>query len=148
MIRKGEGTARTNRRRRVRDAGNVKILNPYNCIAAELILGPPGSSKAVGVICNQLLDEPGRRSFVVIDPKGEIAAITARYRREVCGKDNVKIINPYGLLVDKRPDLKSDKWNPLGDLNPKSPTLGDECAARADALVKEESNQTQKHFPD
>ena len=44
-----------------------------------------------------LLDEPGERSFVVIDPKGEVAAITSRYRRRV---SDVMIINPYGLLVD------------------------------------------------
>jgi type IV secretion system protein VirD4 len=120
----------------------------YDGNAATLIFGPPGSSKTVGVVVNQLLDEPGRRSFVVIDPKGEVAAITARYRRRVCGAANVKIINPYGLLVDQRPDLKSDRWNPLGDLDATSPTLGDECAALADALIKPESNTAQKHFPD
>ena len=63
----------------------------------DLIIGPPGSSKSVGVIVPMLLDEPGLRSFVVIDPKGEVAAITSRYRRRV---SDVKIINPYGLLVD------------------------------------------------
>jgi hypothetical protein len=47
-------------------------------------------------------DEPGKRSFFVIDPKGEIAAITANYRRKVCGENNVRTINPYGLLTDKR----------------------------------------------
>ena len=75
-----------------------------------LIFGPPGSSKTVGVVMCQLLDEPGGRSFIVIDPKGECAAVTARYRREVCGAENVKIINPYGVLLDQRPDLKSDGW--------------------------------------
>ena len=59
----------------------------YDGNASTLIFGPPGSSKTVGVLVNQLLDEPGSRSFVVIDPKGEVAAITARYRREVCGKE-------------------------------------------------------------
>ena len=68
--------------------------------APTLIFGPPGSYKTVGLICTELLDEPGKRSYVVLDPKGEIAAITSKYRRKVCGADNVKIINPYGLLVD------------------------------------------------
>jgi type IV secretion system protein VirD4 len=69
----------------------------YDGNAATLIIGPPGSSKSVGVIVPMLLDEPGERSFVVIDPKLEVAAITARYRRTV---SDVHIINPYGLLVD------------------------------------------------
>jgi type IV secretion system protein VirD4 len=84
----------------------------------------------------------------VIDPKLEIAAITANYRRKVCGADNVKIINPFGLLVDIRPDLKSDQWNPLNDLDPTAPDYGDHCAAKGDALVKTDSNEHQKYFPD
>lgn len=116
--------------------------------AATLIIGPPGSKKTVGLTATQLLDEPGKRSFVVIDPKGEMAAITANYRRKVCGKENVKIINPYGVLVDKRPDLRSDCWNPYGDLDPAALGYGDDCAAKCDALVKPDSNEHQKHFPD
>jgi type IV secretion system protein VirD4 len=69
----------------------------YDGNAATLIIGPPGSSKSVGIIVPMLLDEPGQRSFVVIDPKGEVAAITSRYRRRV---GDVVIVNPYGLLVD------------------------------------------------
>ena len=64
--------------------------------APTLILGPPGSKKTVGLVATQLLDEPGKRSFIVVDPKLEIAAITANYRRKVCGGNNVKIVNPYG----------------------------------------------------
>ncbi|MEO8630403.1 MAG: type IV secretory system conjugative DNA transfer family protein, partial [Betaproteobacteria bacterium] len=120
----------------------------YDGNAATLIFGPPGSFKTVGVVANQLLDEPGKRSFVVIDPKGEVAAITANQRRRVCGAANVKIINPYGVLVDRRPDLKSDGWNPLGDLDPATAGFGDECAAKGDALIKTDSNEHQKHFPD
>ena len=117
----------------------------YDGNAATLIIGPPGSSKSVGVIAPMLLDEPGRRSFVVIDPKAEIAAITSRYRRRV---SDVKIINPYGLLADVRPDLRSDKWNPLGELDPASRSFGDDCAAICGAVIKTDSNEHQKHFPD
>jgi len=120
----------------------------YDRNESTLIFGPPGSFKTVGPAACSLLDEPGKRSFVVMDPKLELAAITANYRRKVCGKDNVKIINPYGMLVDQRPDLKSDGWNPLGDLDPDSPTFGDDCGAFGDALVKTKSNESQPHFPD
>ena len=117
----------------------------YDGNAATLIIGPPGSSKSVGIIAPMLLDDPGERSFVVIDPKGEIAAITSRYRRRV---SDVKIINPYGLLADMRPDLSSDKWNPLGELDPGERTFGDNCAAICGAVIKTDSNEHQKHFPD
>jgi type IV secretion system protein VirD4 len=113
--------------------------------APTLIFGPPGTSKTVGLICTELLDEPGRRSYVVLDPKGEICAITSAYRRRV---SDVKIINPYGLLVDQRSDMASDGWNPLGDLEPDALGFGDECQAKAEALIKSDSNQSQRHFPD
>ena len=38
--------------------------------APTLIFGPPGTSKTVGLVCAELLDEPGRRSYVVLDPEG------------------------------------------------------------------------------
>jgi type IV secretion system protein VirD4 len=113
--------------------------------APTLILGPQGSSKTVGLVCTELLDEPGERSYVVHDPKGEICAITSAYRRRV---SDVKIINPYGLLVDERPDMASDQWNPLGDLEPEALGFGDESQAKAEALIKSDNNQSQRHFPD
>jgi type IV secretion system protein VirD4 len=113
--------------------------------APTLILGPPGSAKTVGLVCTELLDEPGLRSYVVFDPKGEICAITSAYRRRV---SDVKIINPYGLLVNERPDMASDRWNPIGDLEPAELGFGDESQAKAEAIIKSDSNQSQRHFPD
>jgi len=85
----------------------------YHGDTPTLIFGPPGSFKTVGVIATQLLDDESKRSYVVIDPKGEVCAITSKFRRRV---SDAKIINPYQLLVAERPDMKSDGWNPLGDL--------------------------------
>jgi type IV secretion system protein VirD4 len=117
--------------------------------APTLIFGPPGSKKTVGLICTELLDEPGKRSYIVIDPKGEIAAITAKYRRKVCGADNVKIVNAYGLLVKERPDLKSDQWNPLNDLEPGNRlSFADDAQSRGDALIKTSSHDSNPFFPD
>jgi len=117
----------------------------YDGNAPMLVCGPPGSSKSVGIICNQLLDDDsGARSYVVIDPKGEIAAITSRFRRTI---GDVKVINQYGVLTDQRPDLKSDGWNPLDDLDPDLPNYADECAARGDALIKSNGNESQPIFP-
>jgi type IV secretion system protein VirD4 len=115
--------------------------------APTLIYGPPGTSQTVGLICPELLDEPGKRSYIVVDPKGEICAITCKYRRSLPGH-RVKIVNGYGLLAAERPDMKSDKWNPLGDLYADASGFGDECQAKGDALIKTGSNEHQPHFPD
>jgi len=114
--------------------------------APVVCIGPPGSNKTVGLVATQLLDDDsGKRSYVVIDPKGEICAITSKFRRKV---SDVKIINPYGLLVDVRPDMRSDGFNPLNDLDRTALGFGDECQAKGDALIKTGSNEHQPHFPD
>jgi type IV secretion system protein VirD4 len=124
--------------------------------APTLVFGPPGSFKTVGLVATALLADTSKRSYVVIDPKGEICAVTSKFRRRV---SDVKIINPYGLLVKERPDMKSHGWNPLNDLTPyeidpatgdKRPALafGDDCQAKGDAMIKTGSNEHQPHFPD
>jgi type IV secretory pathway TraG/TraD family ATPase VirD4 len=47
-----------------------------------------------------------------------------------------------------RPDMKSDQWNPLNAVEPGTASYNDECSALGDALVKTDSNEHQKHFPD
>jgi type IV secretion system protein VirD4 len=114
--------------------------------APTVVIGPPGSNKTVGLVATQLLDDDsGARSYVVLDPKGEICAITSKFRRTV---SEVKIINQYGLLADERPDMQSDGFNPLDDLDPDALTFGDECQAKGEALIKTGSNEHQPHFPD
>lgn len=125
---------------------NEKVPVTYTGNAPVLVFGPPGSSKTVAFVMNQLLDDISRRSYIVIDPKGEIAAVTARFRRKLRGH-TVRIINPYGVLTDVRPDLKSDGWNPLADLDPSSQNFADDCAARGDALIKTNANESQPIFP-
>lgn len=67
-----------------------------------LTLGPHGRPKTGALIVPQLLlDEPGKRSFVVINPKG-IAAVAAKRR-------GVKIINPFAVPASERPDLNSEE---------------------------------------
>ena len=72
-------------------------------------------------------------SIIVTDPKGELAAITSKYRRTL---GPVIILNPFGVLTDIRPDLASDGYNPLRHLNPHSKSYPDDCARIAEALVK------------
>jgi type IV secretion system protein VirD4 len=108
--------------------------------APTLVMGPPGSGKTV-LVCNELLDEPGKRSFVVTDFKAEIYRKTAKYRS---GVSDVKAIAPYSVF-----GIESDKWNPLNDLNREDAlSFGDESQGKSEALVKTMPNEHNPFFPD
>lgn len=74
---------------------------------------------------------------LVLDPKGELAAMTARRRAEKGQK--VIILDPFGASkADKRPHLAPflAHYNPLLDLKPGSDTSIDDAAVLADALIQ------------
>jgi type IV secretion system protein VirD4 len=98
-----------------------------------ITIGPNNSGKGTGLIIPNLSDL--QRSIFIIDPKGEAAAVTARKRARF---GPVKIINPFNLLADKLPYLKSGGFNPLAALDPRHDNFTDDCVAIAQALVKEE----------
>jgi type IV secretion system protein VirD4 len=102
-----------------------------------LVFGPNGSGKTTRLLLPNLL-ELENRSIVVVDPKGELAAVSAPFRRTL---GQVVIINPFGVLSN-RPgyeDLKSDGFNPLLALDPNAPSFNADAAPLADALIKVES---------
>ena len=74
-----------------------------------LMFGPNGSGKGTRFLIPNLLSITDR-SIVVVDPKGELAAVTADYRRTV---GEVVILNPFNVL-----GLGSDGFNPLALLDP------------------------------
>jgi len=84
------------------------------------------------------------RSHVVVDAKGEVTAIISHFRSAV---QEVKIINPFGVLVDRDPDLERDGWNPLGDLDPNFPGFADDRVARGDALSKTKATKRRRNSP-
>ena len=109
-----------------------------------LLFGPNGSGKSMTVLAPLLLNADASRSFIVIDPKGELAAITAPWRRK-CG--DVFIINPFGTLTDLPgyDDLASCGFNPLGGLDPAAASFNADASLLAEALVTMEG--TQPFFP-
>lgn len=73
------------------------------------VAGTRGGKGTNLIIPNLLGASNYQGSWVVIDPKGENAAITARYQREQ--GQNVIILNPWGLLSEQLGEAQS--YNPL-----------------------------------
>ena len=120
---------------RMRDPGERHVL----------VFGPNGSGKGTRLLIPNLL-QLENRSLFVIDPKGELAAVTAKHRQTV---GEVVIINPFGILADRRglEHLKSQGFNPLTALDPLAPSFNSDTALLAEALVKTE-NQKDPHWDD
>ena len=79
-----------------------------------------GSGKGVGCIIPALLRHNG--PVIVVDPKGENAAVTARSRRE--RGENVVVLDPMGITRED-----PGGFNPLDLIRPESPESVDEAAA-------------------
>jgi type IV secretion system protein VirD4 len=98
-----------------------------------ITIGPAGSGKGTGIIIPNLATL--RRSILIIDPKGEAAAITARKRAQF---GRVLIINPFNVLSEKLPHLKSQGFNPLAALHPDHDNFTDDCVGIGQALVQQQ----------
>ncbi len=85
-----------------------------------------GAGKGVSVIVPNLIAYEG--SVLAIDPKGELAAITAR-RRAAMGQ-TVHVLDPWGLS-----GTPSASFNPLSMLTPDNPDIVEDAALVTDALV-------------
>src|ERR1700733_3776535 len=66
-----------------------------------LLFGPNGTGKGTRFLIPNLLSIKDR-SIIVIDPKGELAAVTADYRRTV---GEVVMLNPFDVLRLGSPGL-------------------------------------------
>lgn len=94
------------------------------------------SGKGTALLVPNLLHYSG--SVVAIDPKGELAAITAKYRHEVLGQ-RVVVLDPFGVAqVD---DAFKGQFNPLDDLYPDDIHMIDDAASIAEALMMGKSQQ-------
>lgn len=98
-----------------------------------LVFGPNGKGKGTRILMPNLLQMQGS-SIVVVDPKGELAAVTAPYRRTL---GRVVILNPFAVLTNRRgyDDLESEGFNPLAALDPEADSFNSQAAALADAMV-------------
>lgn len=125
--------------------GNGHVL-PMQERGHILTVAGTRSGKGTNLIIPNLLgisDYQG--SWVVIDPKGENAAITARYQRE-SGRD-VVILNPWDLLGDYIGPSRA--YNPMDILSDTtSPHLVDDAAMIAEMLVPVVKSDKDSFFSD
>ena len=100
-------------------------------------VAPTGSGKGIGAVIPNLLDYPG--SALVLDVKGENAAVTARARRAL--GQAVYAVDPFAVNGDG-----GAAFNVLDRLDVWNPDCVSESAILADALVIAESKGDAVHF--
>lgn len=105
-----------------------------------VVIGPTGACKDSSLLTPLIAN--CHRSLFIVDPEGEQAAITARWRSTF---SRIVCINPFDVFVNLNPLLKSLGFNPLR-LDPKSADFIDQCVQIALALVKVDPRETQKYF--
>jgi type IV secretion system protein VirD4 len=108
-------------------------------------IGPTRTGKSRRLLIPNLALETGR-SMVVIDIKGELAAVTGEWRSRF---GDVVYLNPFGLYADDpRYKLTSAGYNPLLALDPESLSFVDDAVSLAEDLCPAEANTQQPHFPE
>ncbi|MEM7601420.1 MAG: type IV secretory system conjugative DNA transfer family protein [Verrucomicrobiota bacterium] len=95
------------------------------------------SGKGRSCIIPELLTNKG--STIVIDPKGELASITARYRAEAMGH-SVSIIDPFRITPNRCEEYRK-QFNPLAEIGLENPTAIEDCGLIADALVVSQNSK-------
>lgn len=94
--------------------------------AHVMTIAPTGAGKGVSGTVPILLQYPG--SMIVLDPKGEQAAITARRRREL--GQATYVIDPFGMS-----GLPAASYNPLDFVEAEMADSTDNASAIADILL-------------
>jgi len=107
------------------------------------IFGGTGTGKGVGILLTTLLSMQGSRSVFVIDPAGELAAVTAEWRRKV---SRVVILNPFGVLTQYFGDLQGSCFAPLASLDPESDNFDKDAALLGEALVTVNPDSKEPHW--
>jgi type IV secretion system protein VirD4 len=111
-----------------------------------LLVAPARSGKAVTVLVAALL-AICKASRIIIDPKGELCAITHARAAQF---SKVVALDPFGLLkkIGVR-GVKTVGLNPLASLDPKSVSFGGDVESLADAIVwDEEGSGGDRHWTD
>ncbi|MGB4069410.1 MAG: type IV secretory system conjugative DNA transfer family protein [Nitrospira sp.] len=106
-----------------------------------LTVAESGTGKFVASIAPLLLSNTSD-SIILIDPKGEACAVTARHRAHV---GDVVVLNPFNVLPGRLP--AAGRVNPLADVEINSPTFESELKTLANILCPIDPRETNKYFP-
>ena len=87
-----------------------------------LLFGPNGTGKGTRFLIPNLLSIKDR-SILVIDPKGELAAVTADYRRHDVSSRSVRMHGSIPFTHLSCSASARAGFNPLAPLDPESPQL-------------------------
>lgn len=115
----------------------------YNSGGHLLTIAKTRSGKMTTQLAKTLLSYDA--SLLCMDPKGELAAICSRARRDWLGHE-VRHLNPYGLFTDDPWYLRQDRLNPLAAIDRDSPNCVADVLALCKALVVTEG--TDPHWSD
>jgi type IV secretion system protein VirD4 len=96
-------------------------------------VGPNGSGKTRRTLLPALAELTGW-SMLVVDPKGELAAMTRKHRQ--ANGNRIVTLNPFDTL-----ELGSDGFNPVASLDPEGRTFPDDAMRMAEALIRVEGNE-------
>jgi type IV secretion system protein VirD4 len=113
-----------------------------------LVMAPPRSGKGIGFVQANCIGYQG--SLIVTDPKGENAAVTYRFRREIL-KQNVVILDPTGKLESYQlnPAIPTHRFNPLAVFqNSRYHEVVDDIERIADALLVPKDGEREQHWRD
>jgi type IV secretion system protein VirD4 len=113
----------------------------YDGDAHLITVAPTRSGKGRDVLIPALLEYSG--SCIVIDPKGQLAAVT-KAQRERMGQ-RVIVLNPFNLLPDELGPTA--QYNPMVSLDPQADSFGADCDTLADAIVTND-NRGENHWSD
>jgi type IV secretion system protein VirD4 len=111
---------------------DARKIVPYIGDRHLITIGPNGSGKSRRLLLTNL-ERLIEWSILVIDPKGELAQMTAAHRKK---SGRVIILNPFDAL-----GLGSDRFNPVAALDPTSGEFADDALALAEALIRVEGKE-------
>jgi type IV secretion system protein VirD4 len=127
---------------RLFDEGKAREEVRYREPIHAITIGPNGSGKGTRLIVPNLAELP--RSIFIIDPKAEALAVTGRARAKL---GRVLIINPFNVLADDLPHLKSHGYNPMADLDPRSDDFVDDATLMGLSMIPDRgSGGGDSHF--
>lgn len=111
-------------------------LNLYVGDRHLVTVGPNGSGKSRRVLVPNLVALTDW-SMLVVDPKGDLAVMTRKYRED--HGSQIVVLNPFDAY-----GIPSDGFNPVAALDPKSDDFSDDAMGLAEALIRVEGKEP--HF--